>query len=594
MFLATTLSLALALASPQGAEREASQKPMASLFPAGSYAFAQFAGLKRCRAASEDLGLVKLVERIAGQFDANLIPPELEQGLGQADRKLGQMGLDRGQIRSLLQGGIGIGLGRLTIAGKEPAPSLAIAIDIRSAQQEAKTLLRTAGKVLGSMGVEIETRKMMGQTVYAVALPEATLLATRTSQYLIVSNSSGYLRDCLRCMSGQRPSMVKNEMLARGRKHYAGGGELASLFVNVDALAGWICNFVPYEVEEIGEILGVTGLDGIYLAAGTTENGSRDVIRLGIKGPENGLIRSVHGKAVTHRAASMCQDDTLFYSTVRLDLSKAEKSVGRIMAALPGQVSREIRKELHREIGRELKRNGVSPKMLHEIFAALGQELTIAVPMIGTRTLMPQVVAFVDVKQDGVEESFAKLLTNTCGVELKQNQFQGRTLHYTSLMVEGVRLSPAFTVQDGMLIGASDLRALKATLRDKAGKSLSDQAGFQADTSRLAGASMYSTLRLGDNISKLWRIAEPFAEQAQQHGIPIAPEMLPTEEELTAAIGNAVSSLAVGEHGLVVQDDQPLGGGAILAACGRYIDHLLGAKLKAPDKTDGKPRRKIY
>ena len=136
----------------------------------------------------------------------------------------------------------------MTFFGDEPMPSFGVAIDVAGVEAEAEALLAALERALIDSGPEIQRDRI------EIGGVEATVLHPRSESgavahafaggCLIVTNSTGYLRDCLQSLHGQGQSMCEQQGY-RAAQDKAAGDVLASLFVDMAPVTTAIKPFLP-------------------------------------------------------------------------------------------------------------------------------------------------------------------------------------------------------------------------------------------------------------------------------------------------------------------------------------------------------------
>ncbi|MHC5062526.1 MAG: hypothetical protein ACYTG5_00970 [Planctomycetota bacterium] len=585
MNLAPSAALALCLVLPTSQAYKVVPVRAETALPATTFASVHFAGLGACQEQGGELGLIKLVERLLPEFDPAMLPAEanqqaaqavreIEMAIQQMDQQLAQVGMDRAKVAALLNGPMALGLSRMTFMDGEIVPSMAMVMDVSADHAAAEHVVQLAlGAILQEAGewVDYEAEDLGGTELH-LFMPkgqDGSIGMALTDRYLILSNSAGYARDCIRTAHGELASLIDDAGLEHARSRL-GDDELLSVYLNTGLLSGWIEMFLPYEVDAVTDALGCRDIDGIYLAIGAGDSRSKEVLHLGVRGPETGLIRSLLAPA-SHRAAAMCPKDTVLYATSGVDPKGMLQAVHRVIESLPRSLQKEIMSAVN-EGSHELEE-------VHQALALFGPEITIAVPMIGAQGMIPQSLVFID---SGRPEKAMKMILGMVeqqGMEIKTARFRDGEIHYTSIPTAIGQLSPAMIAHDGMVILASDLRALKAAIGrgEQNRRNLTSSESFVATMEEHKGATKLATLRFGDNISQIWGTLLPFLERQleKQDQLQLPPEILPDEDELREILSDVVLTLTADDSGIAFRAEEPIGLGMVLASAGHALNWFL-------------------
>jgi hypothetical protein len=588
MTLGIPLGLSLLVALTQGG-RDPNDPTRA--VPAGSFACVQFAGLAACRGSADELGMLALAERLVAKVEERLgdrfLPRDAVDAFDEVDRRLREIGLDRATIRQVLQGGVAFGVGRPTAFGDAMLPSMALVIDIEGREAAARKVAKTLAGILVETGPDIEVvHEDLGGDPIEILRPKRHNGAVAwciAPPFLIATNSPGYLRDCLRALRGEAPSLAADPGLARASDRL-GPGALLSMSANTRVLGDWIGRFLPYEAEGLLDALGIDGCDGVLLGIGAERGSSVGVLHVGVTSRDDSPLLRATMAPSPNRAIDLCPADTLAFLSLTLDPQVLHDVVGRIVQALPNEARRELARGLHQA--------PFDHDRVKELIESLGPRISVAMPMPGTRSIVPELLAFVDVRgQADVQGQLARLCADL-GVELTTARFQDREIHYVSVQDDGMRFSPSFVVHDGMLVLGSDLRGVKAALAREKGDSLAASPSFATTLGDVRSSCCVFALRLGDNVAKIWDMVEPRLEGVlwRSDDIPVGIDDLPTVDELRTAFADVVCTARMDQHGITLRAQSPIGFGALLATCGKWLDKLLELE-ELPKKA---ARRKIY
>lgn len=552
--------------------------------PATTYASVHFAGLAACRQTGGDLGIIKLVRRLLPELDAKLLPPEtskvaaqVQKAILQIDQQLAQVGMDRATLGAVLRGPMALGISRLTFVHGEVMPSLALVMDVNEAGRAAEgvfQLLLHGIMQAGGEDVEHDQEDVEGHELHLLCGERigGSIALALTDRYLIISNSPGYARDCIRAATGEIASLVDDVGLQRARARL-GEDELLSVYLNTNLLIGWVERFLPYEVDAVTDALGCRDVDGIYLALGAGDGRSKELLHLGIRGVDTGLIRSLLAPA-SHRVARMCPKNTLLYATVGIDPEGMLDAFDRLVDSLPKALRKQAQAGL-RSADRDLEQ-------ARQMLSVFGPELTIAVPMISMQGMVPQGLVFLESRNPEQAKAMILGLAQQEGLAIKTASFRGEEIVYTSTMAGPVQITPAMTVYDGMLVLASDMRGLKAAISrgEQNRRNLTSSDSFAATLERSKNATALLNLRLGDNISQIWGMVLPWAEGRldRQEMIKLSPEILPDEDEMREILSDVLLCLTADDDGIVISGEAPLGLGLLVASLGYGLDWFLSTE----------------
>lgn len=610
--------LALSLLSALAGAHVSAQSPRAieEVFPASSFAFAQFGGLKACSEGARELGLVQLGEQAAERigpemFDhemARQLMRELGRELGDLDsarvhkalrrlhHKLGEVGLEPAMLRAALQNPIAIGVGRPTFFGGAPVPSVALAIDTTGCEEEVQRLHRMMMGMVMQLGPVVErgSQQMHGAEVTVLTSPDhsGAVASTRVGKYLLISNSTGYLRECLAACSNSQLSLASQASYRAGRDKLP-ARSLLSGFVNVGPLCGAFAPLLPYEISDIFAALGTEKVDGFFFGVSTQDGGSLDIAHAAVHGPESGMLRSMLGRPASLAAAKLCPDDSVLFMTASLDPGSVIEAGDRLIDALPPEVGNEVRRELLGELERELRREGMSVAECEQLVRLFGPEMSLAVTMPIGSSLFPDVVAMLDVTDpEQARQLVGFLLDKMDGAQIRETEHHGTRIYYSNAVRKQAPYSPALAIHGDRILLGSSVQAMKGILARAEGKraSLADQEDFARHAASVQGASMFATARLQSAVPHLWRLAERVIEMGLARA-EIDPDVLPTTEELAEGISDSVVSLTVDGEGMTMRSQNAVGMGGLVALAGMAVDELLGADVGGETHRDAQPKK---
>ncbi|MEM7203690.1 MAG: hypothetical protein AAF628_25725 [Planctomycetota bacterium] len=548
--------------------------------PASSWGCVSFAGMAACRGAADQTKLAGLLRRgfgMLGDDHRGMVMGRLEEGIRRLRGGLKRAGLEAATVRAVLDRPWAVGIGRPTFFDDNFIPSIALVVDIRGATAEAKSLIQAMEGLMLRDGSPIEqaSRQRDGLPVGILTSRHGSgsILYTHTDEVFLISNSPGYFDECVAAWRGQAPNLARREEY-RTDIARLGSAPLLATWLDLSLFADLIAPLIPYEIADIGAALGVTRVRSVCMASTLHDEASVDLFHLGIQGPQEGLLRRALGRNASHAAAALCPDDTMLYLTAPCDAAGVVETLEHIMAALP----EELRRDLHHELRHELDMgDDVSPEHLLDFVAAFGPEMTVAMGTPLRQSAIPDAVMLLDV----VDQSKANRVLGWFleqadgGKEISQATYGDATIHYVSLDMNRVQLSPALTLHDGRLIAGSTVGAVKSALARAQGKKKGlDPAAIKAQVPSEAAGVLW--VRIRDSLPLFWRSVENLAE-APLDRMGIDPEILPTDEELVEALRDALITAHVDGEGLTLKAKQSVGISSFLGALAVAVDHALAA-----------------
>ena len=106
----------------------------------------------------------------------------------------------------------------------------------------------------------------------------------------------------------------------------------------------------------------------------------------------------------------------------------------------------------------------MTPEHLEGIVRAFGPSLSVALNVPKQLIPIPEVMAFLEIRNRQVVESILTMVMDQSELEWRTTTSQDCEIHYANAKVDDVMLSPCFTFDDGMLLVSSHVRNLKAAL----------------------------------------------------------------------------------------------------------------------------------
>jgi hypothetical protein len=553
------------------------------VFPASSWALVRFAGLAECARAADRLGLVRLGKASLDEAGPELraaVESALQRDVPQWHRALEDAGLEPAVLRAVLANPIAAGVGRPTFFGGTPWPSVALALDVTGCDREAASLIEFVEQCVRQQTPDVErtTVEVHGTSMAFLAAPRRSgeVAHARSGRYLLLANCASYLRECLATCRGELPSYGDSAAYRESRERLPEAA-LVNGHLSLEPL--WFTRpFLPYEVTDVFDALGLSALDGVSFALAT--DGGLDVAHLGIEGPDSGVLRSALGRPASLGAAALCPTDTLLYATLSIDTCGAMAAVRRVFDALPREFGSDLREQVARDLDQQLQGLGTGLDELCASIGLFGPELTIAVTSPGSSALQPELVAMVDVADAEAAQRLLAAALHRLGVSEGKETAYGETpiRYWNAFEGSPMPYRPAVAVHGGRLIAASSSRALKSALARAAGKSegLDAEDDFAPIAASAQGASGLVVLRLNSAVPQLWSLAVPWLEKALAKLGDVDPDVLPTREQVSEAIGDGVVTFTVDGDGISLCSRQVLGPGALIAAAGALFDHALG------------------
>lgn len=378
------LALVLVAALPAQAPA-AVPRPIEDVLPASTYGCLQFGGLGACVRAAGQLPAAQLIENFLANVPSETRERNLEfwldRGAEHVKHALQQQGISPGDLRAVLACPAVVGLGRPTIEGM--GPSVALVLD---AGNHIDSIRRVVGAI-EAMGEREGVLELAGDSeIGGIAVRNwriedgPPIFVGELDGRFLLTNSRGYLREIGAVASGQAPCLAADSTLGKVRKHLP-GNTLASFFANTGPFCAMADPVLPYEIGQWADVLGVGRLSGLFAGTSAGAHGGTDVLHIGMRGAADGLLKVAASKPVDLSLAAACSKNTVAFAAMRVDLPGLITAFGRFLDQLPQDVAAEIRHELEREIGQELRQLGTSPKEVHGLLRAFGEQMSIALSL---------------------------------------------------------------------------------------------------------------------------------------------------------------------------------------------------------------------
>ena len=546
------------------------------------------AGFARAAAWGSEHRLVSTIERLVERIVPQVDDAVLERVLVRAQRGLGsqlrRLGLDKAGLRALLGGPFVVAVGRPALVDGVPMPSIALLLDRRAdpdaarrAQATLESLVRRHAPLLDRGrrdpgALTLQSEDLDGYTAQSISGIPVWWAAV--DGVVVVSQSRGCLAHCLAVHAGRAAA-------ARDRGDgQADRREVLSVQLHGEPVRQTLQWFWPYELTQILEALGVTGMDGVHVSVGVDERAG-DFGRMHIAAdlPRTGMIRSAIGAPVDHDVARACPPDTAFYGALRFNPTGARDGLRRVIAELPSPVRRELgRVERHLDEG--LEELGLAELNWDRVLGALGRQVTVAVtaPMVSGRPI-PEGLLFLETDSASmVAERLVQMIERRGPQRLRQVEFQGRPVWFLRRLGD-LPISVSIAARDRHVIVGSSLMSVKAALRrmgsDAADDSLAGSPEFRAATAERASACMFGLVRLREHLPKVYRALRPMIERGIERELGFVPDGLPTTEELDGILVDWTMGVTVDGSGLTIEQRGPVGFGAAMVGAMTAFDRLL-------------------
>ena len=413
---------------------------------------------------------------------------------------------------------------------------------------------------------------------------------TSVDGVVVLSQSLGCLRDCLQVHAGQADFAIDQSAGARPER------TVANLQVHTTPMRQAVAWMLPYEAEPILKAFGWTSVEGASLSIGVgRERGDELVARIGAKLPADGLVRSAIGQPAHHDAARLCSKDALVYATGRFDVRSAMAAGERVLAALPSSLRNELRREVIPELRRELRHIGMTVPEMMQLAGMFGPQWTLSVSAPGGARVVPEGLAIVESpRPEALVNLLVQAMESAGAGQLKTTKFRGQTIHYLSGLRGEVPVTPAVTTVGQALVVGSTVGAVKGAIRrGEAGAtnkdSLAADPEFLAAVAAEAKASMFALVRLRNSLPRFYRMAQPMAEGFVERELGLDPDVLPSSEDLVAALADLRVACTFGDDGMVLRVRGPVGTGALLVGGHAVLADILdgdgaGTEQRAPKK----------
>ncbi|MCA8973472.1 MAG: hypothetical protein KDC98_02065, partial [Planctomycetes bacterium] len=438
------------------------------LLPASSYGCLHFGGLGACVRAAGRLPAAAVITNFLDRLPAATRERQLDRWLDRAAenvrRFLQGQGLAPGDLRDVLACPIAVGVGRPTIEGMGTSVALAIEVGNHDdAVRRVTAALQSIGERRGVLagvteaeigGHEFRTWQLRGgPTIH---------LGSIDGRFMI-SNSRGYLAEIAEVAAGRAPCLASQSTLGSVREQLD-GTVLTSLFANTGLFCAMADPVLPYEVGQWADILGLGRLDGIFAGVSAGQHGGTDVLHVGLRGNKGGLLKVAASKPLDLSFAAACSENTVAFGAARLDLPALIGAFDRFLDVLPQQVGSKIRQKMLEEMAREMGHAGTSPKEVHAMLRAFGDQATFALSLENGAVPKPELLVQIGVRDaDRVAALMQRIeaaVAEESGLAWKRRDVDGTDIHFLNVEIDGqFKLSPCYALTEKALLLGSDTQS---------------------------------------------------------------------------------------------------------------------------------------
>ena len=586
--LALSLSLTL-LPAALGAQ----SRDLRRQIPATAWGYVQFEGMASARAAfdrmPESAPFKALMKTLKKKGLLAEMEDGLQMGMDQINEGIGQLGHSTAEFRALVSRPMVLVVGRPTLISEGMMPSLLLMVDVAKAEKEAQSLLETLAMLSTTMGeAELMELREPRMTVAHFAKGPGKIAWTIQDKVLYLSLGTGLLRDTLATSAGTKPALTLPSLLAQSEKSLGRKPEL-SLYMDLhkvqDSL-GWL---MPYEVVELGRILGLEGVEGLYYGAAATEKGFFEVERLLIPGSKGGLAQRMLGKPTPCAAAELAEKDTLLFTSMQVDTRALTEAFQKILPLLPPQVQDRVERRI---LGGSWQMEPILGMDANALADQFGGEWSFALQAPRGSELIPEVLLFVPVQDSAkVLNMVQGLLQMAPEVTLRDQKVGEEHVYVISLpkhVRQQVPLTPAFTFKNGFMIWSINARSLKNQARHwpTPAESYAGTEAFRKLRRSTQGAASLLFLHLQTGFARLYNnkalkgMALAGINQ-ENPGLDLNLDDLPTTEQLAPLFQDAAYSFLWDEHGPVTRtENSPVSYARILVYGASFFDWFLEQAAK--------------
>ncbi len=459
--VASALALGVAIATAPAAQPATNGEAFAleRALPADTFAFATFAGLDALAGAGEELGLYKLFAEPDLQA---FLKPALDYYTTVAGAQEEREVAEWGMVKGLLRGRLSVGVSGLTVLwtrdGPIPVPAVAASLELgdRRAQFDQMMWPMLRARV---RGLEEHEHEIGGASVRELRLTNRrglrlSFYTTYVGDTLLVATSRPLIE---RCLAGGEGSLATSDSFRRSRSKL-GTVALNELFVNVAAVTRRLRGLMPQEWMGALQRLGADRMEAFYHASGVDHGDGRDVFYVDAPAPRAGLLTATETPV----------DRTMLeFVPAGANAVIAGRSEDRASWKLIDSVFRELMPSheyamFRKFLDREMRPFGFA--IIEQAMDALGDQ-AVAYADVPKNGLIPNVVAAFSVRDEQKLRALLATLLEAGGVEVRDVQSGGRTLHLLRLPSRDVPMRPAYTIVGDRLIVSISLNGLRNALR---------------------------------------------------------------------------------------------------------------------------------
>lgn len=581
--LAFSLSLTLLPAMLPAQHRDLRQR-----VPATAWGYLQFEGLEACRKAFDRLPESKpfraLMKTLKDKGLLQAMDDGLQMGMDKMNAGIGASGHSTAEFRALASRPMVLVVGRPTLIAEGMVPSVLLMVDVAKAENEAKALLSTLATITAAQGnaslVELREPRI---TIARYRKGPGKVAWTLRDQVLYLSLGAGLLRDTLATSEGKAHAMKLPAPLQKTEASLGAKPEL-SLYMDLHKIQeslGWL---MPYEMLELGRILGIQGIQGYYYGAAATPKGLVEADRLLIPGNPHGLMQRLMARPTQCAAANLAEKDTLLFASARLDTRGLIDAFEQILPLLPPAVQDQVEhgylqgnKNIEQGIGMDAD----------ALAAQFQGEWSLALQAPRGSELLPDLMLFVPVKDaDKALSMVQALLRRAPNVKLLDQKVGEETVYIVSLPKKAksrIPLTPAFTFKNGFMIWGLNARALKNQARHwpTPAESYAGTAAFQHLRKGTHGASSLLFLHLQSGFARLWDNQQLkglllMGINENNPGMDLRSEDLPTSAQLAPLLQDTSMAMVWDENGPAGRaENSPLGAARVVVYGGSFLDWFL-------------------
>ncbi len=586
--LALSLSLTL-LPAALGAQ----SRDLRDRIPASAWGYVQFEGLEACRAAfarlPEKAPFLALMKTLKEKGLLAPMKDGLQMGMDQMSDGMGSLGHSTAEFRALASRPMVLVVGRPTLISEGMFPSMMLMVDVAKAEQEARSLLETLAMLSTTMGeaslIDLRQPKM---TVARFRRGPGKVAWTIQDKVLYVSLGTGLLRESLATGAGKNAALRLPPMLQK-TEDGLGSKPQISLYLDlrkVEKSLGWL---MPYEAVEIGRILGIRGIEGLYWGGAASEKGFLDIYQILVPGNKDGLVQGLFSQPTQCAAARLAAKDTLLFGSYQVDTRRLTDAIREVFPLLPPEAQDEAERNFLRG-NRELQqRLGMDFKELTQQFAG---EWSLALQAPRGSELIPDLLLFVPVQDpDKMLGMVKNLLQMAPEVKFRDQKVGDEHVYVISLPKKVKRkmpLTPAFTFKNGFMIWSLNARSLKNQARHwpTPEESYAGSPAFQKLRRGDQGASSLIHLHLKTGFSLLWDNKQLMGMalmgiNQENPDLNLSLDDLPTSEQLAPLFQDASISSVWNETGLHTRmENYPLSYTRVLVYGASFFDWFLEQTIK--------------